>query len=183
MILFWHLISPKNTQGKEKERKNRESEEEERKGREKGCDHTLLVIIILILLICSKEQVYILAVIFLKIHRASYDKIISISVYWVGLCLQLLSNKTGRKQTCPVISAAVVAIKKCFWVLKMNFDSRNKVVYRDDGSETSRDQENYIFVLRLIFRGVCSVSAVQTMCYSKVMKYVTYFPPFILKSK
>ena len=75
-----------------------------------------------------------------------------ISVYRVGLCPQLPSNKTGRKQTFPVIFAAVVAIEKCFWVLEMNFDSRSKVVYRDDGSETSRSRE---FVLRLIFRGVC----------------------------
>ena len=77
---------------------------------------------------------------------------ILISVYRVGLCPQLSINKTGRKQTFPVIFAAVVAIKKCFCVLEMNFDSRNKVVYRDAGSETSRSRE---FVLRLIFSGVC----------------------------
>lgn len=77
---------------------------------------------------------------------------ILISVYRVGLCPQLPSNKTGRKQTFPVIFAAVVAIKKCFCVLEMNFDSRNKVVYRDAGSETSRSRK---FVLRLIFSGVC----------------------------
>jgi len=76
-------------------------------------------------------------------------KLYFISIYRVGLCPQLPSNKTGRKQTCPVIFAAIVAIKKCFWVLEMNFESRNKVVYRDDGSETSRSRE---FVLRLIFR-------------------------------
>ena len=87
-----------------------------------------------------------------QFFQKSMELDILISVYRVGLCPQLPSNKTGRKQTFPVIFAAVVAIKKCFCVLEMNFDSRNKVVYRDAGSETSRSRE---FVLRLIFSGVC----------------------------
>ena len=119
---------------------------EERKGREKSGGQ--LSVIILILLICSTEEVYILAAIFSKSHGARYINF-CISGW---LCPQLPSNKTGRKQTFPVIFAAVVAIKKCFCVLEMNFDSRNKVVYRDAGSETSRSRE---FVLRLIFSGVC----------------------------
>lgn len=137
-------MSPKNTQGKKKERKNKESEEEERKGREKSGGQLLVIININFANLLHRRGPY-------------FGSNFLISVYRVGLCPQQLpSNKTGRKQTFPVIFAAVFAIKKCSCVLEMNFDSRNKVVYRDAGSETSRSRE---FVLRLIFSGSLLLSA------------------------